>query len=542
MAIVVPIVSEWNPKGVDRSLADIQRAEGGWAKTGKAFEAAFVPATAALAGLGALAYKTAQDASDLNEAASKSEVIFGDASAAIKDWAKTASDSFGMSQEQALSAASTFATFGKGAGLTGQDLGSFSTDLTELATDLASFNNTTTDEAIQALGAALRGESEPIRKYGVMLDDATLRQEALAMGIVDTTKNALTPQQKTLAAQSVIMKQTADAQGDFERTSEGAANQQRILEAKTKDASATMGQAFLPILEAALPLLSSFAGWVRDNSGVVTGLVFGLGALAGAIVAVNVGMKAWQAATVAWKAAQMAATAVQWAWNAAMAANPIGIVIIAIVALVAALVWLWKNNETFRKVVLAVWEKVKTGVSSAVNWLIAAWNKMLAVVRSVWSGMKSAILTVWDWMKRLFAVTPLGLLINHWDDLLAVVRRVWDSIKSAISNAVSRIKGILQPLIDLIRTVKDGLGGILGSVGGAIGGIFGRSASAAGYGVPGVAAYGLGGPTAASGGGPQINVYGALDPESTARQIRALLTAQDGRQGRVYGAKRAVAW
>ena len=72
------------------------------------------------------------------------------------------------------------------------------------------------------------GESEPIRNYGVLLDDATLRQEAFALGITKTTKDALTPQQKVLAAQSAIFKQTTDAQGDFARTSDSAANAQRI--------------------------------------------------------------------------------------------------------------------------------------------------------------------------------------------------------------------------------------------------------------------------------------------------------------------------
>jgi hypothetical protein len=188
-------------------------------------------------------------ASDLGETISKVGVIFGrEFTPELEEWAEGAAQAFGQSKEQALSAAATFATFGKSAGLAGQDLVTFSTDLVELAGDLASFHNATPEEVIEALGAALRGEAEPMRRFGVLLDDATLRNKAFEMGIISTTRNALTPQQKVLAAQAVIMEQTADAQGDFERTSDGLANQQRILSAELANVTADIGQGLLPVM------------------------------------------------------------------------------------------------------------------------------------------------------------------------------------------------------------------------------------------------------------------------------------------------------
>jgi hypothetical protein len=146
-----------------------------------------------------------------------------------------------------LTAAGTFGTFGKSAGLAGQDLATFSNDFTTLASDLASFNNTSPEEAIMALGAGLRGEAEPLRRYGILLDDATLRQEALRLGLIATTRQALTPQQKVLAAQAAIYKQSSDAQGDFARTSDGLANQQRILQAELENVAIEIGEKLLPI-------------------------------------------------------------------------------------------------------------------------------------------------------------------------------------------------------------------------------------------------------------------------------------------------------
>ena len=208
---------------------------------------ALLPAAAALGGLAFAANGAIQAAADLSESTSQVGVIFGDAQKEIIAFSKTTATSLGLSRKATLDATSTFATFGKAAGLTNKDLSKFAIDFTKLSADLASFKNTTPEEAITAIGAALRGEAEPLRRYGVLLDDASMRQKALELGIIETTKQALTPQQKVLAAQALIYEQTSDAQGDFARTSDGLANQQRILRAQLANATAELGEKLLPI-------------------------------------------------------------------------------------------------------------------------------------------------------------------------------------------------------------------------------------------------------------------------------------------------------
>jgi phage-related protein len=195
-------------------------------------------------------------ASDLNETISKTGEVFKESAAEILEWSKASAGAFGQSRKQALDAASTFAVFGKAAGLTGKDLVEFSTKLTGLASDLASFYNTSPEDAIVAIGAALRGEALPMRRYGVLLDDATLKQKAFQLGLIKTTKTALTPQAKVLAAQALIFDQTKDAQGDFARTSNQLANTQRILTARLEDVKAAIGQGLLPVV---LTLAEAFA-------------------------------------------------------------------------------------------------------------------------------------------------------------------------------------------------------------------------------------------------------------------------------------------
>jgi hypothetical protein len=212
-----------------------------------------VGAAAAAAGIAAAAFAVklgidaTRAASDFSETLAKTNVLFGEGSVAVQKFADTAAAQFGQSKQQALDASATFATFGRAAGLAGEELVTFSTDFVGLASDLASFNNTTPEQAINAIGSALRGEAEPLRQFGVLLDDATLRNAALELGLISTTKNALTPQQKVLAAQKVIYEQTSAAQGDFARTSDGLANQQRILTAELENTKIEIGEQLLPV-------------------------------------------------------------------------------------------------------------------------------------------------------------------------------------------------------------------------------------------------------------------------------------------------------
>jgi hypothetical protein len=213
--------------------------------------AKYIAAGAAVGGtvVATVMAKAVNEASNLQESLSKSSVVFGDSAADVQSWAKTAANAFGQSNQQAMEAAATIGNMFKAMGIADQESAKMSKAIVELASDLASFNNTTIDEAIIAINAALRGESEPIRRYGVLLDDATLKAEAFAKGIFDG-KGSLAPATRALSAYNVILKQTKTAQGDFARTSDGFANSQRILQAQIANATAGLGQGLLPTIQA----------------------------------------------------------------------------------------------------------------------------------------------------------------------------------------------------------------------------------------------------------------------------------------------------
>jgi len=264
-------------KGMDKANATTQSFGD---KVGDFAKKAGIALAAVGAAAGAMAIKIGKEAvaaaSDLAETVSKVNVIFGQSAKNIEQFAATAAASLGQTRTQAMNAAATFGIFGKSAGLAGQELTSFSTQFVTLASDLASFNNTSVDQAINALGAALRGESEPIRAYGVLLNDATLKAKAMEMGIYSGT-GTLTAQQKVLAAHKVILEQTRDAQGDFARTADGMANSQRILTARLDEAKIVLGTALLPVVlevlnvfnDKFLPVIEKIAASFGGSEGLV---------------------------------------------------------------------------------------------------------------------------------------------------------------------------------------------------------------------------------------------------------------------------------
>lgn len=227
MAIRIPIVSEWDGRGLAKARRDIRQAEGFLGKAGaaaRAFKGTLIAAGTVAAGAFAkFSADAVMLASDLDETKNKLNEVFGTGSGSLQANLKNSARSLGQTRQQAYDAAATFGIFGKAAGLAGDDLVTFSEDLVRLSADFASFYNTSPEDAITAIGAALRSEAEPIRKYGVLLDAATLKNRALALGISEGNE-PLTAQQKILAAQAEIFAQAGDAAGDFDRTQGGLAN------------------------------------------------------------------------------------------------------------------------------------------------------------------------------------------------------------------------------------------------------------------------------------------------------------------------------
>lgn len=219
-------------------------------------------------------------AADVDESLAKNRVLFGDAATAAERFAKSSAESFGISRREALEAVGVFGSLTHAMGMSGAEGVDMSVTMTQLAADMASFNNASVEETLIALQAGLRGEAEPLRRFGVLLDAATLKAKALEMGLIENEKNALKPQEKALAAYQVILEQTSIQQGDFARTSDGLANQQKKLAGLFDDVKVEIGEGLLPVLTdvtAALTehLLPAFKTFIEDPSFEASGSAAG---------------------------------------------------------------------------------------------------------------------------------------------------------------------------------------------------------------------------------------------------------------------------
>lgn len=264
-----------------------------------------VLASFAVAGLAAVTVgigKSVQAASNLEESMNKVVVVFGRAAKPLVDWSKTTARALGISQNAALSALGTFGNLFRSMKIGETPSRNMSKSLVTLAADLASFNNASPEDVLLALRAGLVGETEPLRKFGINLNDARLRQEALRLGLVKTTKEVLPAAAKAQAAYSLILKDSTLAQGDFARTSDSLANQQRIAAAVVEDSFARIGAALLPIAAKILPplvegiatvatfindkLIPAVGGWYERNKPLINQIVGFAGTALGALVAI----------------------------------------------------------------------------------------------------------------------------------------------------------------------------------------------------------------------------------------------------------------
>ena len=214
----------------------------------------------------------------VEDASSALRATFGPQGQYLIEWSKKNGDALNLSQQEALGASQTFAIFAQSAGLAGKDLQTFTTDLTARAADLASYFGGSTADAVQALGSAMAGQSEVVRKYGILLTEDRLKAELFNVTGQKVT-GTLTAQQKILATHSLIMKDSSRAAGDVARTQDSVANKIKDSQQQWADLQATLGENVAVMAGPMLQALSGVFGWVTKLPEPVRGVGLNLTAV-----------------------------------------------------------------------------------------------------------------------------------------------------------------------------------------------------------------------------------------------------------------------
>lgn len=467
---------------------------------------AAAPAAAVVAGLG-LAGKAALDAaSELQQATGATQSVFGKFAGRIIKDAKGAADAVGLSQAAFETQAVLLGSQLKNLGEPMNQVAGTTDRLITKAADLAATFGGPTSDAVEAISSLMRGESDPIERYGVSINQTAIAAFEAAHGL-DTSTAAAAKASKRQAILALLYKQTSAATGQFAREATSAAGAQEIANAKFENSQAALGQKLLPLYAKFKTILSSVFSFVTRNSTVVFDLAAGLGALAVAILVANGALKVYRAvqavsavlageqaaatglqtaALVAQKIALGVTAAAQWALNAAMSANPIALVVLAIAALVAGLVLAWHKSETFRAIVSKalgfVLGPAKAVKDFFIHTLPAAFRAFVDKVHSVFSAVVS-FFKKWGPLALAVLVPFIGiplLIFRHFDKIRGWLAGIWSSVighardfVGTVLNVIGSIPGRIVHLghsmfsagKDIISKFFDGIAGAAEGVG-----------------------------------------------------------------------------
>lgn len=268
-------------------------------------------------------------ASDFNESMNKVDVSFKSSAAEVQAFAKHALTSFGIAEGTALDMAALFGDMATGMGVSTSEAAKLSTSLVGLAGDLASFKNIGIDQVQTALAGIFTGETESLKRLGIVMTEANVKAYAFSTGI-KKSYDEMSQAEKVMLRYNYVLSVTKNAHGDFERTGGGAANQMRMFAESLKQVGAQFGQVVLPYVTKAFKAMNSLMVSISETSTTTKTIIMVLGGFAAAIGPVLVAVGFLSSNLIS--GFTNATKAVRALW-AAMMANPI----VAITTLVAGL-------------------------------------------------------------------------------------------------------------------------------------------------------------------------------------------------------------
>lgn len=421
-------------------------------------------------------------ASDYEENLNKVDVAFNNSASTVKEWAKTATEQFGLSENSALEAAALFGDMGTSMGLTDEEAADMAVTLTGLAGDLSSFKNIGIDQAMTALKSVFTGETESLKNLGVVMTQTNLEEFAAKTGRV---YKEMSQAEKVALRYEYVLQSTENAQGDYARTSDGTANSIRTMQASAENLAVVFGQEILPyitpLIQGLTDLIQQFASLDEGTKQTIItalGVIAALGpvlTIIGTLVSAIGGIvSAVGTLTTAFGAISAAAPAIGTALAAIGAAltGPIGIIaaiIAALVALGVAIYANWDKIKAFCADVAAGFERLKADV-------VAKWTEIKTNIANKVTEIKTNAINKFVEIKTKITDT----FSNLKNSITSTVGNIKNAIVNGFQGAVNFIKSLPQKALtwgrDMIQNFVNGIWDKIGSVTDAISGVADRIA------------------------------------------------------------------
>jgi hypothetical protein len=474
------------------AVTALERVDGSAGSMQANMDKAAVGAGLALGAIAAATVAAGDAASSLEQATGAVDSVFGQYAARVHEYAETAAVDVGLAKSEYSQLSAVLGAQLKNMGVSLDDAGGQTADLIGLGSDLAAMFGGTTSDAVGALSSLLRGERDPIERYGVSIKQADVNARLAQMGLSGLEGEAARAAE-TQATLSLLTEQTASAHGQFAREADTAAGSQQIATAAWEDAQAMLGEKLLPLMADGALVLADLAGWVSQNSELVTVLAVGIGTLAGGIILISGAMKVYAAA-------QAIQTAAQWASNAAWLANPVTWIILAVILAIALLV-------VAVLLVIKYWDElcaaIEVGAEAIGSWFASIGQWADDTFGPIINWIREAV----DWFGRLIGIS------DGWDggsggrDSSQLMARMATPTADTMLASASRYSTMsAEPTMTTM---------------------------AASVAMPAPSSVGSGSARSDAPAGDvyNINVDGALDPDGVARQIESILRRSSRRDG-----------
>lgn len=438
--LVVKVIAD-----TKNAAAGLDTASGKVGKFQGALSKAAIPAAIAGAAIIKFGSDAVESASRLQQAMGGVDAVFGRNAGVIEKWATGAATSVGLAKSEYGELAAVIGAQLKNAGLPLDEATKKTGSLIKVGADLAATYGGTTKEAVEALGAALRGEADPAERYGLALSQTRVQAELAKKGMDDLTGTALA-QAKAQTVVELATKQAGGAVGQFAREQDSAAGSAQIAAAQWENAKAALGTALLPVVAAVTSKLAGMAKWMGENTKTVQILVGVVGSLSAAVFILIGALKVYEAVTKAVGIIQ----------KATWLASPIGLVVLAVVAVGVALFVLYKKSKTFRDFVNKMWAGIKAATRAAAEVFKAAWRVALAVIGALVRRYGGVFKTVWR--AAVFAVKAyVGVLVAYF-------KLVFNVIKGVVKLVVAVFKGDWRGALDAVKGIVRAFGSFFRSI------------------------------------------------------------------------------
>ena len=460
---------------------------------GRGFGAAFGVAAAALGalGIGSFFKSAVSGAADLEQSVGAIDSVFKGSAGQMHDWAKSAATDVGLTQNEFNQLGTLIGSQLKNGGTAMDELGPKTKNLIGTGADLASMFGGTTQEAVEALSSALKGERDPIERYGVSLNQAKIDAEAAALGFAKVNGSFEQSAQQA-ATLSLITKQTADATGNFGRETDTLAHKQQVLSAQWQDGKAAIGTALLPAVTALTGALGSalapaMAGAVSGIQTVVTGVSAmgnafkGEGVTSSGFVGFmeQIGVVASQVFSALGPLFQTVGAAfaplIPQVLQLVSAFSPLGIIFQAIQPILPQLAAMFASlaaqlGPVLGQVLAQVTPMIQMLVTTLSGTLVQIMPTIVSLVAMLGDGLSLIIPVI---AGVLGAVLPLiatlisqlaPIITNLVTTILPPIVSIFGNIITAIAPLITMIAGLLIPIIQALMPIVVTVFGVIASV------------------------------------------------------------------------------